>query len=273
MQNSFAIYLMAITMLSFCLLPDAQAAKDRNLISTLYHPDMIPDVDEEAPHFTLDGEVGILFATGNSDATTIKGGIVSEHETRWWSNRYFGELLYKESEVEKGGEKEREVTAERLFGYAQLDYKLNNRDRRLFIYGDYENDEFNGFHYRSSIASGWSHQLWQNEVDEFRYSVGPGYSFVSVEEETETSINSGFIVRASVEYRYFWTTGAKFRQFASIEAGGHNIKTRSETSVTATIFESLALKFALTWTHETNTPEDVAELNTESSVSVVYRFF
>ncbi|MCW8107098.1 DUF481 domain-containing protein [Alteromonas ponticola] len=273
MQDSFAIRLVAFTMLSFCLLPSAQAAKDRNLIRTLYHPDMIPDVDEEAPHFTMDGEVGILFATGNSDSTTIKGGIVSEHETRWWSNRYFGELLYKESEVERKGEKQREVTAERVFGYAQLDYKLNHRDRRLFIYGDYENDDFNGFHYRSSIASGWSHQLWQHEVSAFRYSIGPGYSLVSVEEDTETSINSGLIARASVEYRYFWTTGAKFRQFASIEAGGHNIRSRSESAVTAKIFDSLALKFAVTLTHETNTPEDVAELNTESSISLIYRFF
>ncbi|MCW8091589.1 DUF481 domain-containing protein [Alteromonas sp. ASW11-130] len=273
MQNSFAIRLMVFMLLFLCVHSHAQAKKERSLISTLYHPDVIPDVDEEAPHFTLDGQLGVLFATGNSASTSIKGGIVSEHETRWWSNRYFGELLYKESEKGKEGEKEREVTAERLYGYAQFDYKLNHRDRRLFIYGDYENDEFNGFHYRSSIAAGWSHQLLQNEVNEFRYSVGPGYSFVSVEEETETSINNGFIARASAEYRYFWTTGAKFRQFGSIEAGSHNIKTRSETSVTANIFSSLALKFAVTLTHETNTPEDVAELNTESSISLIYRFF
>ncbi len=273
MLDSFAIRVMVLTMLFLCLLPTAQAANDRNLIRTLYHPDMIPDVDEEAPHFTLDGQVGVLFSTGNSDSTTIKGGIVSEHETRWWSNRYFGELLYKQSEVERDGEKQREVTAERVFGYAQMDYKLNQRDRRLFIYGDYENDEFNGFHYRSSIASGWSHQLWQNEVSEFRYSVGPGYSLVSIKDDTETSVNSGFIVRASVEYRYNWTTGAKFRQFVSSEAGSHNIKSRSESSITANLFGSLAMKFAFTITHETNTPKDVAELNTESTISLVYQFF
>lgn len=257
-----------------CLAIHANAsASDRNLIQTLYHADFVHDADDDVPHFSLDGEVGVLAATGNTHATSLKAGISSEQETENWSNSYFAELLYKESEVTADGDTSREKTAQRFFGYAQFDYKLDHPGQRLFMYGDYEDDAFNGYDHRASLAAGWSQRLWRNEESEFRYSIGPGYALIAAEPGTTTSVNNGVILRASAEYRYRWTSGARLRQFVSTETGADNTKSRSETSISANLFGSLAMKLSVILNHETDAAENVEPLNTETSVALVYQFF
>lgn len=257
--------LLALASVSFSTL-----ATDRDLIQTLYHADFTPDTDDEIPRFTLDGELGVLVNTGNTSAASVKAGINADHETEHWSSLYFAEMLYKESTVDSG---EREVTAKRLYGSAQFDYKLNMPGRRLFMYGDYEDDDFNGYEHRASLAAGWSQRLWRDEESEFRYSIGPGYAFVEPEEETTDSVNDGVIVRASAEYKYHWNSGAKLRQFLSTEAGADNTKSRSETSLSANVFGSLAMKLSFILSHESDTAEDIDPLSTETSVALVYQFF
>jgi putative salt-induced outer membrane protein YdiY len=86
-------------------------------------------------------------------------------------------------------------------------------------------------------------------------------------------VNAGVIVRASAEYRYKWTSGARLRQFISTEAGEDNTKSRSETSLSANVFGSLAMKLSFILNHETDTADDVEPLSTETSVALVYQFF
>jgi putative salt-induced outer membrane protein YdiY len=190
-------------------------ASARDLIQTLYHADFTPDTDDEIPRFTLDGELGILVNTGNTSAASVKAAVNSDHETENWSSVYFAELLYKESGTPTT---ERDVSAQRFFTSAQFDYKLLTPGRRLFMYGDYEDDQFTGYDHRASLAAGWS-------------------------------------------------------QFVSTEAGEENTKSRSETSLSANVFGSLAMKLSFILNHETDTAEDVAALSTETSVALVYQFF
>ena len=245
-------------------------AEDRDLIRTLYHAEFTQFNEDDKPGFSLDGELGVLVNTGNTSAASIKAGINADHETPNWSSVYLIEMLYKESATV--GEK-RDVSAQRFYTSAQFDYKLHRPGRRLFMYGDYEDDRFNGYDHRASLAAGWSQRLWRDEDSEFRYSIGPGYAFVELEDETDDAINNGMIVRASAEYKYHWNSGAKLRQFISTEAGGDNTKSRSETSLSANVFGSLAMKFSFVLSHETDTAEDVDPLSTETSVALVYQFF
>ena len=256
----------------FCLLGISTAvfATERDLIQTLYHADFTPDTDDEVPRFSLDGELGLLANSGNTSAASVKAGINADHETEKWSSLYFAEMLYKESTVDDAS---REVSAKRFYGSAQFDYKLHQPGRRLFMYGDYEDDAFSGYEHRASLAAGWSQRVWRDEVSEFRYSIGPGYTFVELEEPLEEDINNGIIVRASAEYKYHWTSGANLRQFVSTEAGDENTKSRSETSLSANVFGSLAMKLSFILNHETDTTDDVDGLSTETSVALVYQFF
>ncbi|BFT29496.1 DUF481 domain-containing protein [Alteromonas sp. D210916BOD_24] len=245
-------------------------AHARDLIRTLYHADFSPDTDDEIPRFSLDGELGLLINTGNTSAASVKAAINADHETESWSSLYFAELLYKESGTPTT---RRDVSAQRFYSSAQFDYKLLTPGRRLFMYGDYEDDQFNGYDHRASLAAGYSQRLWRNEDSEFKYSIGPGFSFIEADEDNTSVVNDGIIVRASAEYRYRWSSGAKLRQFLSTEAGQENTKSRSETSLSANVFGSLAMKLSFTLNHETDTAEDVNPLSTETSVALVYQFF
>jgi putative salt-induced outer membrane protein YdiY len=242
----------------------------KDLIRTLYHAEYTPDTDDEIPRFTLDGELGVLLNSGNTSAASIKAALNADHETQHWSNVYFAELLYKESGT---ATTDREVSAQRFYTTAQFDYKLVEKGRRLFMYGDYEDNRFSGYEHRASLAAGWSQRLWRDEDSEFRYSIGPGYTFLEAEEDNDSLVNDGIIVRASAEYRYRWTSGARLRQFFSTEAGEDNTKSRSETSLSANVFGSLAMKLSFILNHETDTADDVEALSTETSVALVYQFF
>lgn len=254
----------------FCV---SVSAADNDLISTLYHADFVGYDEDENNKFTLDGELGVIFASGNTNATSIKSSLKSEHETKRFSNNYWVEFLYKETEIIEDDLAQDQTTAQRFYTYAQSDYKLQQQNRRLFIFGDYEDDRFNGYDYRSSIAAGWSQLIWENEISDFRYSVGPGYAFARFDNGERADEVDGLIVRASAEYHYIWPTGAKLRQFVSVEAGDENIKSRTESSLSANLFESLALKLSFIVQHNTSPVNDVQSLNTETSVTIVYRFF
>ncbi|MFS1703600.1 DUF481 domain-containing protein [Aestuariibacter sp. GS-14] len=260
--------LISLICSSFC----ANAA-DKDLIRTLYHADFVEYDEEPKDRFTLDGQLGIIFSSGNTNATSIKSSLKSEHENDMFANQYWVEFLYKQSEVDSDEGTLKQTTAQRLYTYVQSDYKLRVENQRLFVYGDYEDDRFNGYDHRSSIAGGWSQQVWRNEISDFRFSVGPGYSFAKLDSGEKAKNIHGFIVRASAEYHYIWPTGAKLRQFVSTEAGEDNIKSRTETSLSANLFESLALKLSFIMQHNTNPTSDNMSLNTETSVAVVYRFF
>lgn len=247
-------------------------AADKDLISTLYHADFVEYDDAPTNRFTLDGELGVIVASGNTNATSFKTSLKSEHETQSFVNQYWVEFLYKQSEVTADGQTVQQTTAQRFYSYLQSDYKINQENSRMFLYADYEDDRFNGYDYRSSIATGWSELVWKNEISNFRYSIGPGYSFVRLDSGAIDN-SQGIIVRASAEYHYIWPTGAKLRQFVSTEAGEHNIKSRTETSLSANLFGSLALKLSFILQHNTNPADDAFSVNTESSVAVVYRFF
>ncbi|WP_370164180.1 DUF481 domain-containing protein, partial [Marisediminitalea sp.] len=75
-------------------------AADKDLIRTLYHADFVEYDDEPKDRFTLDGELGVIFASGNTNASSIKSSLKSEHETNVFANQYWVEFLYKQSEVD-----------------------------------------------------------------------------------------------------------------------------------------------------------------------------
>lgn len=254
----------------FCM---SASAADKDLISTLYHADFVEYDEEEKDKFTLDGELGVIFASGNTNATSIKSSLKSEHETKRFANHYWVEFLYKQTEVAVDDGVEDQTTAQRLYTYAQSDYKLHQENRRVFVYGDYEDDRFNGYDYRSSIAAGYSQLVWENEISNFRYSVGPGYAFAKFANGERADQVDGFIIRASAEYHYIWPTGAQLRQFVSTEAGDENIKSRTETSLSANLFDALALKLSFIVQHNTSPVNSAQSLSTETAVTIVYRFF
>ena len=221
--------------------------------------------------FTLDGEFGLIFTTGNTETTSLKGRLSSSHELESWSNHYMVEALYRQDEsTNDAGEQETQTSAQKWFGSAQANYKLDNPDNRLFGFASYEDDRFSSFDFQATLAGGWNSKLWDNDTSSLSYSVGPGYSFAETSEGEDVS---SVIFRAASDYRWKLSETATFKQIMSTEVGSENTKSRSETSLSAQINGSMSLKVSLILNHNSDVEEGTENLDTETAATLVYTFF
>ena len=242
-----------------------------NIMKSLYIADFkgIEESSEEA-YFTLEGELGLLTSSGNTNTASIKAALDAQHELANWSNRYRFETLYRESETNNS---EREVSAQRLYTDAQLDYKLGNPNQRLFIYGQYDNNRFGAYDYQGAIAAGWAQKAINMENHQLRYSIGPGYGFAVRHDGKVDEEKQGLILRASMEYKYQLSDGAKLRQFISTEANDFATRSRSETSLSTNVLDSLAMKLSFIMNYNSGAEDAKKTLDTETSIALVYQFF
>lgn len=254
------------------LILSCQANASNDILKKLYLKEK--KLKQKSEGISLSGEFGMLAASGNTNTTTFKAALTSEHEMRQWSNNYHSEVVYKQNKTDT----DTIVTAQRLLVSAQLDYKLPSKNNRLFIYAEYDTDRFNGFRYQTALAVGWSAHAWKNKDSQFRYSIGPGYAYSErevVDEQAHKSydILNEMIVRASVDYRFSLSDSARFRQLVSTEAGQKTNRSRSETTLTASLIQSLAMKLSFVVIYNDGTLQRNEDLSTETSVSLVYQFF
>lgn len=233
-----------------------------------------PSVAKEKKPLSMDGEFGLIITTGNTEATSFSAGLSGTHELTDWSNQYSVDALYKQDKVSStsGGvtTTNTETTAQKFFLSGQSNYKLTQENQRLFVFGSYEDDRFSDFKYQSTVALGWNQKLWDNEKSTFSYSVGPGYSFSQGQDGED--LNS-VIVRAALEYSHKLSDTAKIKQSLSSEFGEANTKTRSLTSVSATVNGALSMKVSLKLDHNTDVESGSDNLDTETAVTLVYSFF
>ena len=112
--------------------------------------------------------------------------------------------------------------------------------------------------------------MWEDDISMLSYSIGPGYSFAETSEGVE---QNGLIVRGALDYQWKISDTANFKQLLSTEVGTDNTKSKSETSVSANISESLSLKVSLILDHNSVVANDRDNLDTQTAVTLVYSFF
>ena len=204
-------------------------------------------------------------------ATSISAGITAHQELEKWSNDYAIEGLYKEETVDNDDGTEEEYTsAQKFYGSAQGNYKLENPDNRLFGFASYEDDRLSNFDYQATVAAGWNQKVLENQRHTLEYSIGPGYSWAETQDGED---QSSAIVRASSAYTGKISDTAKFTQTVSTEVGSENTKSRAESALTATISGNLSMRLSFKLDHNTDVEDDVEKLDTETAVSLVYNFF
>ncbi len=225
---------------------------------------------DDAKPFTMEGGLGFIFTTGNTETTTINASLVAHQELQDWSNDYNAEGLYKKETVDNDGVDEERTSAQKFFASGQANYKLNNPAYRLFGFASYEDDRLSNFDYQATVAAGWNHKLWEDDTTSFEYSVGPGYAFAKTQEgETQ----NGMVVRASGAFQWKISDTAKFTQTVSTEVGSDNTKSRAESALSATISGNLSMKVSLKLYHNSNVDPGIEKLDTETAVTLVYNFF
>ena len=242
----------------------------QNIMYSLYLADRPAFDDDE---LSIISEFGFLVANGNTNTSTITAKVNTSQELTSWSYQIIGNALYKQNQQELDGEENNQASAQKLFLSGQLDHKLTEPDDRLFIYGEYEKNRFNGFRYQASLAAGWTSRLWHDKQSEFKYSVGPGYAISEVDENNSEENSQNLIIRAALEYRKKFSGNATFRQFVSTEVDQEFTKTKLETSLSTKLTGTLAMKLSFVINLDTSVGPDIEELDTEAAFTLVYQFF
>ena len=232
---------------------------------------------QAAEPLTAEVELGVIATTGNTESTSLKGKVNVTHEMESWKNNYQLDALYKKDDVtvdDGAGNDitESQTTAQKLFISAQGDYKLNAENSALFVYGSYTDDRFSGYQYQSTVAAGYSDQLFKDDKSFLKYNVGPGYTFNKTDAGEE---NEAAVIRLAAEYQYKFSDHAKFTQLLSTEAAlesDKNTRSKSETAVTANLMGNLSMKAAFTVIHNSEVPADKENTDTTTSLTLVYLF-
>nr|WP_168711023.1 DUF481 domain-containing protein [Ningiella ruwaisensis] len=227
------------------------------------------EMEEDIPSFELDGEVGILATTGNTETSMVKLALEANHELEDWSNTYFLQVLSRTTKLDD--DEIEDLETNRFHLYSQLDYKLRDPQKRLFIYAEYDDNQFLKLRDQITGVVGWSQVLWQEEHTNFRYSIGPGYT-KSEQESTDLNIEE-MIIRATANFSYEFENESRFRQSISAEMGEVASRARSNTSISAQIYERLAMKLSFEVAFDENVAQNIENLTTQTSISMVYQFF
>lgn len=227
------------------------------------------DETDDTPSFDLDAEFGVLMTTGNTSTRMLKLALDSQHELKGWSNQYFAQVLQRNTELKDVNFQDLETN--RVQVSAQLDYKLTEPNNRLFVYAEYDDNQFLSLRDQYTAVVGWSQLAWKKAHTEFRYSVGPGYT--RSEQGDTNLVVKEMIVRATANYNYEFENDARFRQTISAEVGEVNTRARSKTSISAKILERLAMKFSFEMAVDENVSANVESFSTQTSISMVYQFF
>ncbi|MFT6269247.1 MAG: putative salt-induced outer membrane protein YdiY [Alphaproteobacteria bacterium] len=246
-------------------------SKEKNLLAALYSKNRKKsDKNAKLKPFTLAGEVGVLSTSGNTDTSIVKLAIESNHEMTNWSNRYETQFLSRTNTI-RSNTAASETETSRIEVSAQFDYKLVQPNNRLFAYVEYDDNQFNRLRDQATVVIGWSQVAWKEENSEFRYSIGPGYSHLR-QTRNNTTIEE-MIVRGTLFYNLKFGENARFRQTLSAELGEEIKKVRSQSSITANVFDKLAMKFSINLVLNDNVASQDSILSTQTSISMVYQFF
>lgn len=204
--------------------------------------------------------MGLTLSSGNTDSKNVKGTVDLGTDRAQWRHAIRLDALYNEESGTKTGQRYR------LSG--KSDYKLP-ANKFLFVAGAYENDEFNAYDYQMTLSLGYGCRLIDRADQVLDVEVGPGYRFSEYKaggDENEA------IFRLAGKFRWDISAQAQFGQTLSVEAGGDATISRSLTSLTTKITDSLSLRAAFEAKHDSGAPAGSDEFDTQTSLSAVYQF-
>ncbi len=255
-----------LTLASFCLLPLASFAS-------------VAEETKEKPEFTASAELGFLFKTGNTKSADVKAGLNIQHEKGKWRNDVTFNILAKKLEKEDDtGHKEFETTDNKWDILTQTNYTIGEAGKN-YLYGNlaHEQDKFSGFESQSSFSAGWGRHWYETETSSFFADIGPGikYDITRKTDTVSSTNNTSFIIQAQVLYKHAFNEFVEFNQYLVAKQStqsDENSVYKSESSITAKLFDALQLKFAIRIDYDTEVEAGFENTNTETSMTLIYSF-
>ena len=211
--------------------------------------------------WTGSGELGLVFARGNSDTETVNAAIDLLYSQGRWSNQTTASYLRAESEGE--------LNASRLLMANETNYSLNDRSYLLGV-ARYDRDRFSSFDYQASIAAGYGYKFVDNEVHRLTGEIGPGVRFS--EERATGDSETELIGRGSLDYAWQISETAAITNLFLVESGSSNTFLENSLSLEVAINTTMSLKTGISVRHNTDVEPGRDKTDYQSTVNLVYSF-
>jgi putative salt-induced outer membrane protein len=225
------------------------------------------------PGWSGKGQVGFVSSTGNTDADSANAQLDLVYLQDPWKQALHLEGLYsKSADV---------VSAERWAGLFQSNYQFSPR---AFTFGalQYEHDEFSGFVYQGSVTFGAGYQWLTSKTDQLSTQLGVGYRSLRPEElikgldgavvqRIPGDTRNDAIANAAADYAHVFNASTKVTEHFQVEAGASNTSLQNVVALQVAMSRRLALSLAYTILDNTQPPAGVKNLNTLTTLNLVYQ--
>ena len=221
--------------------------------------------------WTAKAEAGLVAARGNTETDSGNAKIDVAREFVTWKHQLGLNANYASDETG--------ATGQRWEARGQSDYKFHPKG---FWFGSarYEEDRFSGFQYQSTYGTGLGWRFYDNPTAKFIVQLGAGYKVFRTRDavaDDEITVIRGvrqeeLIGQFSLDFERELTATTKIVDQFLVESGANNTFVQNEFSVQVKIMESLALAVGYAARYNTNPPTGFEELDTLTTLNLVYEF-
>ena len=208
-----------------------------------------------------EGELGFTSTSGNTDSETLIANLGVSKELELWKHSAVLKTIKAETDDVE--------SADSLQLKARSDYKISEKS---YLFGQlrYEDDEFSGYDYQTSLAFGIGSRVIENEQHLLDLYAGLGTRSLKDAETGDSEEDA--IITAGFLYEYKISETAIFNQRFDIEEGDENTHTESETSLKLNIAGNLAAKIAYLVKRNSEVPAGTEKSDKLTTISLVYGF-
>lgn len=250
-----------------------------DILLSLEKVDKVETIDIN-PMLTGSAELGFLYKTGNTHSADMKTGInLRLDKDRWLSLLNIDLLIKKADKYKSDSDKPHFKTTDQKWTISsQTNYTLDN-DEKHYLYGNiwYEENKFSSFINQSSISTGWGRHWYKNQNASLWGDIGPGFKRDKsrpTNSEPKKTISSWIIQAQALYIRKLGDNVELKQDFSAKQAikSGENSIYKAQTSITTKLISTLQLKFSFTVNYNTDVEEDKKNLDTQTSITLVYSF-
>ena len=216
---------------------------------------------EETPSiWSADVEIGAVSTSGNTEQSNVKFRFDAARDKGQLLQNFHGDIFRAETDGSS--------TADKLYTFYRAGFKLDEQ-QSLFGRLAYEEDAFSGFDRQMDLTGGYSRKFVDSE--KFRFAAETGVGARRTELETGDKETEG-LVRIAGFFEWNISDNALFKQLLAFEVGEQLTTTRSESSLETAIIGNLAMKLAIKVKHNSDVLPGKENTDTESTVTLVYKF-
>jgi len=211
-------------------------------------------------------EFGYVSSTGNTETTNLNGKFHVEAEYNDWVQKLDLAAFSTSDDVE--------TTAKRYKIEYQGDKKLTDISY-FFVNSSYEEDQFSGFQYRSTLTAGYGRVMYNENKMTLDAEIGAGIRQSETDKDLITGLSdkeNESMGRFALKYLWQIEESKSFTSNITVDAGEETTISIFNTSFVTMINGDLSLKVSYLARHTSEVPVDKEKLDTVTSISLLYAF-